>query len=343
MLLVPASLASLAMGDTPLSYSQVVQALNDSTDSTDSFEAFIVQELRLPRLVTGLLAGAALGMAGALVQAITRNPLGTPDLMGVSAGASFAIVLGFVLLGLSPASLLALGTLGGFIAGLLTFAIAWKTHLNPIHLTLSGMSIALFFTAGITILLISADADANGIYYWLAGSLMNRTWQHVEQLYPFVGIGLILGILFSRPLNLLMLDDITSRSLGLPVQRWRLLLGFTAVVLTAATVAVAGPISFIGLVAPHIVKLALKLKSLPDQTMQPEAQALKPIQPHKQTQDHKQTLDHKIILPLSALTGATLVCLADWGAKFQEVPVGILCILLGGPLFVYLIRKQDAL
>ena len=320
-----AGLASLALGDTLFSWSAVFQAL---TSSEDSMTRFIIMELRMPRLLTGLLAGAALGMAGCIVQSITRNPLGTPDLMGVSAGASFAIVLGFVVLSLPPSAMLVMGTAGGFAAGFLTFAIAWKTHLNPIHLTLSGMSIALFFTAGLTLLLVSADSDVNGLYYWLAGSLLNRTWQHVNQLWLFVFLGLGMGVIFSRPLNLLMLDDMTSRALGFPVQRWRLILGLTSVVLTAATVAVAGPISFVGLVAPHAVKLLLK-QYLSRSSLSDAAESAQPLQ-----------MDHRILLPLSAIVGATLVCVADLVARIQEVPVGILCILTGGPLFVYLIRKQ---
>lgn len=308
--LLMAFVCSLMMGEFTLTVAGILQSL---WQSSDELRDFVIWELRLPRFFTGMLVGAALGMAGAIVQSITRNPLGSPSLMGVTSGAAFAIVASLVLFQFSTAVMLMVGTLGGLAAGILTFAIAWKTHLSPMHLTLSGMSISLFFAAGITLLLVSSNTDANGIYYWLAGSLANRTWQHVEQLYPYVLVGLILGVSFARPLNLLMLDDLTSRSLGVPIHWWRLALGLIAVILTAATVAVAGPVAFVGLVAPHIVRLSI---------------------------DHEMANEHRIVLPLSALAGAALVSAADLLARLQEVPVGIVCILLGGPLFVYLIQKQ---
>jgi iron complex transport system permease protein len=310
--LLIAFFSALIIGDFLLSIKQIFQVLTPFIDK-DKTAVFIILELRLPRFICGVLAGAALGMAGTIVQSITRNPLASPSLMGVSSGAAFAIVVSITLFNFSNSSMLIFGTLGGFIAALLTFAIAWKTHLNPIHLTLAGMSISLFFMAGITVLLVSVSADINGIYYWLTGSLSNRTWQHVYQLLPYVMIGLVLGMSFARPLNLLMLDDFSSRSLGLPIHWWRLALGLVAVILTAATVAAAGPIAFIGLVSPHIVRLSIP---------------------------NKVANNHRILLPLSALVGAALIAMADIVAKLQTIPVGILCILLGGPLFLYLIRKQ---
>lgn len=315
--LLLASIGSLALGDFELSLQQITHAL---LVPSDDVTRFVVWELRLPRLITGLLAGSALGMAGAIVQSITRNPLGSPSLMGVSAGAAFAIVCSFVFFDFSTSSTLIFGTLGGMAAALLTFSIAWKTLLSPIHLTMAGMSVSLFFAAGITVLLVSTNTDAAGMYYWLAGSLANSTWQHVIQLSPYVLTGLILGVSFAKPLNLLMLDDVTSRSLGVPIHWWRLILGTVAVMLTAATVSVAGPISFVGLIAPHTVRFYFNNQ--------------------KNSEQRQYRNEHQILLPCSALVGGTLVCCADLLAKYQEVPVGILCILIGGPLFVYLIRKQ---
>lgn len=315
--LISAGVGSLMLGDFQLSATQVWRGLLSSDASQSDF---VVWQLRLPRLVLALLSGAALGMAGAIVQSITRNPLASPSLIGVSSGAAFAIVLSTIFFGFSNTGIVLFGTAGGLLAALLTFSIAWKTHLSPLHVTLAGMSISLFFAAGITLLLVAANSDSAGIYYWLAGSLANRTWQHVAQLYPFVLVGLLLGIACARPLNILMLDDVTSRSLGVPVKWWRLSLGFVAVLLTGATVAVAGPISFVGLIAPHLSRFYFN------------RQTASPMQNYGQ--------DHKVLLPCSALVGATLVCCADLLAKYQEVPVGILCILFGGPLFVYLIRKQ---
>ncbi|AFJ01564.1 iron chelate uptake ABC transporter (FeCT) family, permease protein [Methylophaga frappieri] len=303
-------LGALLLGDFDLDFVTLMQILSVRSHSTLDF---VVWELRFPRYIVAILAGSALAMAGTIVQSITRNPLGSPSLMGVTSGAAFAIVISFVIFTFDTSSRLVFGTLGGMLAASLTFALAWKTQLNPINLTLAGMSISLFFMAAITVMLVSADADARGIYYWLTGSLANLTWQHVQLLYPYVIAGLIIGVGFARPLNLLMLDEQVAHSLGLAIQWWRLALGIVAVVLTAATVAVAGPISFVGLIAPHLSRFALGM---------PAAN------------------NHRFVLPLSALIGAALVSSADLLAKFQEVPVGILCILIGGPLFVVLIRRQ---
>ncbi|HBR97287.1 MAG TPA: iron ABC transporter permease [Gammaproteobacteria bacterium] len=307
---------SLRVGDFSLSLDQILQALKTPNDDTPSF---VVWQLRLPRAVLGLMVGAVLGMAGAIVQSITRNPLGSPSLMGVTSGAAFAIVIGLVVFDISYGQRLSVGTVGGLSAAALTFGIAWQTRLNPVYLTLAGMSVALFFAAGISVLLIASDGEAMGLYVWLTGSLGDRTWQHVGQLAPFALLGLVMGVSFARALDLLMLDDDTATSLGVSIHRWRLLLGMTAVILTAATVSVAGPISFIGLIAPHIVRLGLRgdgLRGLGGQ------------------------LPHRWLLPLSALVGASLIGIADLIAKVQDVPVGIFCVLLGGPLFVYLIGKQ---
>lgn len=311
LLVSVATVGSLVFGEFDLPLNVVAHALWQDADSD---AAFVVRELRLPRLLTGLLAGGALGMAGAVTQSITRNPIGEPSLLGVTAGAAFAIVACMAFFSLPIATMLACGTAGGILAALLTFGIGMRMRLQPLYLTLIGMSVNLFFAAAITLLLVSSHVEANGIYYWLTGSLAGRTWQHVHLLWPWVAIGLGLGVAFARVLDLLALDDDLLASLGLRVLRWRLLLGLVAVLLTAATVAATGPLAFVGLVAPHIARLCLR-------------------GPGGET-------PHQRLLPLSTLTGAALVCSADLLAKQQEIPVGILCVLLGGPLLVHLIRKQ---
>ncbi|WP_402718729.1 FecCD family ABC transporter permease [Janthinobacterium rivuli] len=304
-----ATLLSLAQGDVRIAPAELLAALWHADGSEN---AFIVRELRLPRIAVGLLVGAALGMAGAIVQAATRNPLGSPDLMGVSAGAALTIVAAHLLLELSTAGMVLIGTLGGALAAAVTVVIAWKSRLHPVHLTLAGMSVAVFCSSAIMVFLVAAANEANGLYFWLIGGLADRTAAHAAQLAPWVLGGLLLGMLFARQLNMLMLDDDSCQALGVPVLRWRLLTGLAAVMLTAASVAVAGPIAFVGLMVPHIVRLSAG-----------------PL-----------AADHRVLLPLCALAGAAIVALADVAAKAQDIPVGILTVALGGPLFVYLIGKR---
>ena len=291
-----------------------MQILNSLWSPDDSLASFVIWELRLPRFILAFFVGAALGMAGAIIQSITRNPIGSPSLMGVTSGAAFAIILSMAVLDISQQHRLWIGTIGGFVAAAITFSMAWKTRLDPIYLTLSGMSISLFFAAGITIMLITSEIEAQGIYVWLTGSLNDRTWHHVWQIVPYAFVGLILGAILSRPLDLLLLDEDTGKAIGLNIMRWRLILGLLAVVLTAVTVSIAGPISFIGLIAPHIVRFFLN-------------------QPN-------QAVSHKLLLPLSALVGGSLVAVADIPANIQQVPVGIFSILVGVPVFIWLISRQ---
>ncbi|MBQ1784518.1 MAG: iron ABC transporter permease [Gammaproteobacteria bacterium] len=303
-------IGSLVWGDYGVSFSHALElvAYDDGSDA-----AFVIHEIRFPRLLAAMLVGSALGLSGAIVQAITRNPLGEPGLLGVTAGASFAMAFSMTFFSLPTSAELAFGTVGGISAAALTLAIGMKARLDPLYLTLTGMSVNLFFGAAIIVMLVSANIEVNGIYYWLTGSLVNRTWDHVAILWPWVVSGLILGLFGAGRLDALILDEDVLASLGIRVTTWRLLFGVVVVMLAAVAVAAAGPITFIGLVAPHIVRFGLGT----------------------------QGVSHRILLPLSALVGAALVCAADLAAKWQEVPVGILCVLLGGPVLVYLVGRRE--
>lgn len=305
-----ATLWSMTQGEMPITYRA---ALTQLFKPENSVEGFVIWEMRLPRVLTGAFAGAGLGMAGVIMQSISRNPLASPSLTGVTSGAALAMVGGYIFFNLSLSWMLLAGTLGGFAAALTTFSIAWKTRLDPTHLVLAGMSVSLFCAAGIMTLLVAAANEANGLYFWLVGSLADRTWDHFDLLYLWVLCGLLAGLLCFRPLNLLAMDEEVCEMLGLSTRRWRLLLGIIAVVLTAATVAVAGPIAFAGLLVPHIVRLAI---------------------------GNGHYSNHLTALPLAALVGAALICSADALAKNQGVPVGIVSAILGGPLLLWLIQTQ---
>ncbi len=251
---------TLALGDFGIPFGRVLQVLVQD-DGSDA--AFVIHEIRLPRLLTATLVGAALGLAGAIVQAITRNPLGEPGLLGVTAGAAFAMALCMTYLSLPTSAELAASTVGGIAAATLTLAIGMGARLDPLYLTLTGMSINLFFAAAIIVMLVSANVEVNGIYYWLTGSLINRTWEHVAMLWPWVVSGLVLGLACAGRLDTMILDEDVLTALGMRVTAWRLLFGLVVVLLSASAVAAAGPITFIGLVAPHIVRFGLGSRGIP--------------------------------------------------------------------------------
>ena len=287
---------------------------------SDSDQHFVVWELRLPRALLASLVGAALGTAGVIMQSISRNPLGSPSLTGVTSGAALFVVGGVVFFDLSGTALIFCGILGGYLGASITFMLARQWHFNPIHLTLAGISVSIFASACITVVMILFEHHGAGIFVWLVGSFNGRTWQDVNHVWYWVFAGFFLILIFARILDILLLDDDTCQSLGVKLGRWRFFLGSISVILTACCVAVAGPISFVGLVAPHIVRVTFN-------------------------QQGKGTLPHTLLIPASALVGASLMAFTDGLSKAQvvgsELPVGIFSILIGGITLLYLMRRKD--
>lgn len=290
------------------------------TPFANSDRHFVVWELRLPRALLASLVGAALGTAGVIMQSISRNPLGSPSLTGVTSGAALFVVCGVVFFNLSGTELIFCGIVGGYLGASITFLLARQWHFNPIHLTLAGISVSIFASACITVVMILFEHHGGGIFIWLVGSFNGRTWQDVAHVWYWVFAGFALIMLLARTLDILLLDDDTCQSLGIKIGRWRFLLGSISVILTACCVAVAGPISFVGLVAPHIVRVTFN-------------------------QQGQGTLPHILLLPASALVGASLMAFTDGLSKAQvvgsDLPVGIFSILIGGVTLLYLMRRKD--
>lgn len=309
-MLILSLLLSVSIGDYQLSLKELCSVL---VSPSESLASFVVWELRMPRLVLAMIAGAALGMAGAITQAVTQNELASPSLVGVSAGAALAIVLLLVFTSLSTHYHFIAAIFGGTIAMSITLWLSWQHKLAPVNLILSGLCVSLFCAAATTLLLISVSTDTRGLFYWLLGSVANRTWQHVSLLAPITLLGLVVCVFLARPLTVLQLDSEVAKSIGGQVQQWRIQALALAVVLTSATVSVTGPIAFVGLVAPHLCR-----------TLLPKHLAY----------------EYRYVLFGSALSGAVLVSVSDLLANYQEIPVGILCVLFGGPSLVWLIHTR---
>jgi len=300
-----------------IAYPEIAAAIMNPL--SDDNQTFVIWELRLPRAFLGAVIGASLGVAGAIIQSVTRNPLGSPSLTGVTSGAALAVIFSVVFFDVSSSNLIFSGILGGYIAAAITFTIARQWHFSPIHLTLAGVSVSIFATACISVIMIVFAQQGNGIFYWMVGSFNGRTWVDFNNLWHWALIGMILALLFSRYLDVLLLDDDTCQNLGVKLGRWRFFLGSIAVILTAACVAVAGPISFVGLISPHIVRVALNVEKAG-------------------------AISHKILIPLSALVGAALMSFTDGLSKARllggELPVGIFSILVGGMILLFLMKKK---
>ena len=285
-------------------------------DEAERLAQLSVRELRAPRVALAVLSGSALGLAGAMMQDGLRNPLASPELLGVASGASLvvAVVTLFqvpLLLVFYPWAALTGGLLAGYVV-----IIAARRARDPLQIVLVGVAVTAFINACIIafISLAGTSGSVLVLLYFLLGSLANRTWEHVWIVAPWVVVCIPLGLLLARPLNTLRLGDYAAQSLGMRVGRVRTLVLLIGAGLVAAVVAVTGPIGWIGLLAPHLSRRILR------------------------------TEDPRKALAFSALMGAALLTMADVGAKFaiapSETPVGLWTAALGGPVLLVLLRDR---
>ncbi|HEY7270515.1 MAG TPA: iron ABC transporter permease [Dehalococcoidia bacterium] len=275
----------------------------------------IVRDLRLPRVLVGAMVGASLAMSGAILQGVTRNPLADPHVVGISAGAGIAAVAAiayFPSLSFGEVELIAF--LGGLTAGALVYAMAWRGGVSPTRLALAGVAVTSMLTAGMLAVLVRKAFAAQIGLRWITGGLLSgRDWHDFDLLWPYFLVGTLLALAFSRQLNVISLGDDVATSLGQHVERTRVALTAVAALLASSAVSVAGLVGFVGLIIPHMARLTVGN-------------------------------DYRFLVPVSALYGAILLILADTVARTafdpQELPVGVLTAVLGGPVFVYLVRRR---
>ncbi|MCH7553176.1 MAG: iron chelate uptake ABC transporter family permease subunit, partial [Chloroflexi bacterium] len=281
-------------------------------------ERLVIEQLRLPRIIEGALVGGALGVAGATMQGLFRNPMADPGIIGVSAGGAVGAVaaIAFGLDGLFLLSLPLFAFLGAMTAMTLVYFIALAGgRFSVATLLLAGVAVASFLGAVVSaiIVLVPNDDSLREIIFWLAGGLDGRTWEHVRASAPLIlgGVGVLM--LFARDINLLMLGDDEARSLGVRVGLTRTILITGAALITGVAVAFSGTIAFVGLVIPHMLRLVFGP-------------------------------DHRVLLPVSALGGAVFLVVADTIARTviqpAELRVGIITALVGAPFFVFLIIRN---
>lgn len=277
-------------------------------------ETLIVWTIRLPRVFVAMFVGMNLAVSGAIFQAVTRNELASPYVLGVSSGAGLAILLSLVIFtGLTP-YLPLLAALGGTVAFLLVYAIAWQGGTSPVRLILAGVIVSTVFNSLQTGVFYFADdlAAVQSAIAWTTGSLTGVDWEQVRTVLPWTAIFLPFALLTSRQLNVLLLGERTAQSLGMSVERVRFGVSAVAIILASASVAVAGLVGFVGLVVPHMVRTIVGS-------------------------------DYRRVLTGCVFAGPALVVLADVGARLAlatQIPVGIVTGVIGGPYFLYLMRKQ---
>ena len=308
-LLIVILFVSVGFGSTRYTLREVIHYLFLDSDST---KHRILSKIRLPRVLTAALVGCCLSLAGCLLQGVMRNPLASPNVIGVSSGAGLGAVLILILFPNYYYLVTPVAFLAAFLTTLLVYAIAWKDGSKPLRLLLSGIAVASVLSAGSNALMIFFPDRVQNVIGFMVGSLSAVNWRNVSGLWPYALGGLLLSGIFSNQLNILLLGDETAGSLGLRVEGVRMVFILIASLLAAASVSVVGLLGFVGLIVPHLSRLIIGNNA-------------------------------RYLLPASALLGAILVMGCDLLGRVVirplELPVGIVMSILGGPFFLYLLRK----
>jgi iron complex transport system permease protein len=311
--LLAAVIASLALGAVKVPVQTVIDVLLGHEVTGPDRQ--IVETLRLPRTVEALCVGAALGVAGAILQGALANPLASPDVIGVTGGAGFGAIL-IIILFPGSIALLPLGALFfGLLAAALVFAIAWsgQNRGSTGKVILAGIAVLSLFTAGTTGLLAAYPEKAPSAIFFIAGGLTSSGWEEMGTIWPYFAAGFVAALFLIRPLDRLALGDDVAASLGSRPHMIRLGAAIAAALLAAASAAIAGLVGFLGLVVPHVVRMA------------------------------GGTSSHVFVVPASAIGGAALLAAADTLARTLrapiEMPVGPFMAILGVPLFLWLLRR----
>lgn len=273
----------------------------------------VIYDLRFPRIIISLTSGAAVAVSGVLFQAILKNPLADPGIIGISGGAGFAAVLVTAFLPTLYFVIPLFAFAGGGLAFFLVYSLSWKGGLSPLRIILTGVAVSAMFTGLTDALNSMTGGNSSGVAAIVEGNITQKTWNDVQTLVPYVLIGLILSLFFAKTCNLMLLEDKTVRGLGINVNLMRIMISLAAVLLAGISTAVAGSISFLGLIVPHIGRIMVGS-------------------------------DHRILIPFSMLAGAFIFLLADTIGRTVAVPyeisASVIMSMIGGPFFIILLRRS---
>ncbi|WP_335868943.1 FecCD family ABC transporter permease [Bacillus sp. 2205SS5-2] len=312
VLVVFFSVISIGVGSVFISPVRVLSALFRTGGESDWF---IIFNFRLPRIAIALLVGSGLAVSGTILQGIIRNPLASPDVLGITKGAGLAAVIVIILFPKSPFIALPISAfIGAAIVAVVLYLFAYKRGVQPATLALIGIALGAVCNAAIQYLMIRFPVDANAALTWLTGSLWGRGWDEVIGILPWIIVLLPITVILAIKLDILNLGDDVAEGLGENIGYTRLLMLALSVALAGASVATVGSIGFVGLVAPHIGRQLVGAK-------------------------------HKHLLPVSALIGILLVLFADGLGRGLlppiEIPAGVFTAVIGAPYFLYLLRRES--
>ncbi|MCD8149778.1 MAG: iron ABC transporter permease [Clostridiales bacterium] len=301
--------AAINIGSLRVSVSELLRGL--FVESNDTVATIV--DLRFPRILISMLAGAAIAVSGVLFQAVLKNPLADPGIIGISSGASFAAVLVTAFLPSLYYFTPLFSFLGGIVAFALVYSLSWKGGLSPLRIILVGVAVEAMFSGLSSGLNSMTGSSYSGVASIVEGNITMKTWSDVHTLWPYVLAGLVLAVIFTGTCNLLSLEDKTARSLGVNVNTMRIVISLIAVMLASISTAVVGTVAFLGLIVPHIGRLLVGS-------------------------------DHRALVPFSMLLGAFTFLLADTIGRTiaspYEVSATIIMSVVGGPFFIILLRRS---
>ncbi|MCM3749531.1 iron ABC transporter permease [Paenibacillus pasadenensis] len=308
--------ANIILGYTRVSLSEVWAALFHYDET--SMNQAVIRLTRLPRALIAAAVGASLAVAGVIMQAITRNPLASPSILGINSGAALMVVFAITMLKVESVDLLAWAAFAGAAVGaMLVYGLSalGSSSLSPLRIVLAGSAMSALFAAGTQGMLVRNQASLQDVLFWMSGSIAGRPLGILAAVAPYMLISIAAALLLARHLNLLAAGEETAKGLGLNINFVKIIGGIAIVLLAGGSVAVAGPIGFIGIVIPVIARFF-------------------------------SGLDHRWMVPYSILLGAMLLLAADVAARYiimpQELPVGVLTAVIGTPFFLYIARKGRA-
>ena len=303
-------IVSIGAGSVYISPEEICLSLSGEGSGTNDK---ILMNIRLPRTIVAALVGINLSLSGAILQAVMKNPLADPHIIGISSGAGLAGIMVLLMLPESTYLVTPVAFIGAMGAAVCIYILAWKNGIRPIRIILAGVAVSAFLGAGISALMIFYSDRVHSALMWMVGGLSARSWPHVEMIYPYTIIGVLLAFFGARHINILQLGDEIAKGLGLRVELVRISLTAVAALLAASAVSVVGLLGFVGLIVPHAARLIIGS-------------------------------DHRFLLPGAALLGVAVVTFSDTFARVAfapiELPVGILMAVFGAPFFLFLLRRE---
>jgi iron complex transport system permease protein len=304
--------ASIVYGYTDTTWKMAIEAL---TNFNGSNEHIVIQSVRIPRAFIAAAVGASLAISGVLMQTVTKNPLASPDIFGVNAGAGVAVVIAVTVFSVGSLQLFTwLSFAGAAVAAISVYAVGsvGREGLTPMKLTLAGAAMTALFASITQGILVLNEAALEQVLFWLAGSVAGRNLENLIAVLPYLVVGWIASLVIAAKMNVLSMGEDVAKGLGLNTALLKIIIGIVVILLSGGAVAVAGPIGFIGIVVPHLTRSIVGI-------------------------------DHRWVIPFSGLLGGVLLLVADIASRYilmpQEVPVGVMTAIIGTPFFIYIARK----